>query len=214
VKTAAFAAALAAVVAGAFFAGRCSSSGAAKAPAASGASASAAPAAASGSAGDPSGSAVAAPIHVASAPRRTPPPLPDNDPQLRDWLVNGTREPPDLMVHQRDAEMGQHITDVFGADFPKAKRDALLDAQHDAARRSGYLAWDYYHGDIDQDQAALRLHQIMLAYGQSVQGALTGDEYQRWMKLPAGADPYSSIMDPSARPFDPFPGAPDAQPAP
>lgn len=141
------------------------------------------------------------------APRFTPPPLPADDPGVAD-LVNAPREPTPEMVTARNDETDRRLLELFGSRFPDGKRNAVRAAQVAWMREHQHAVQDYYRGDIDRAQLALRIHQNMLTWASSIEAALSADEFRRYTDLEPGADPYVQLVPPGAEVGAPAPEGP------
>jgi hypothetical protein len=140
------------------------------------------------------------PPPFAHRPRFAPPPIPEGDSGLAGWLKSGSREPTNEMLHGRDQDIGASLDELFGSQFPVEKREKVLAAQRTAMTASAHDTWDYFHGEISQDEFSTRLHQTMLGYAHQLESTLSADEYRRFMRLEPGADPMSALSTPGLRP--------------
>lgn len=145
--------------------------------------------------------AMATPIEappVKHVPRFTPPPLPDNDPGVAE-LVNAPREPsPAALADAYDRE-DRRLEELFGPDFPVAKRTAVHAAQLTWMREHQHAVQDYYKGEVNQPELALKVHQNMLTWAWQIQAALSPDEFRRFTDLEPGSDPYVLLVPPGAQ---------------
>jgi hypothetical protein len=138
--------------------------------------------------------------------RFTPPPIPENDPGVAE-LVNAPSEPTPEMIKQRHEETDRRLEELFGTSLPVAKRDAVRAAQVTWMREHQHAVQEYYHGEINQPEFALRIHQNMLIWASQIQAALSPDEFRRYTDLEPGADPYVQLVPPSVQVGDHGPGS-------
>jgi hypothetical protein len=128
-------------------------------------------------------------------PRFTPPPLPTEDPGVA-ALVNAPREPSAAAVREAYEREDRRLEELFGAQFPVAKRDAVRAAQVTWMREHQHAVQDYYTGEINQAELELKVHQNMLLWSSQMQAALSSDEFRRFTDLEPGADPYVQLVPP------------------
>lgn len=141
------------------------------------------------------------------------PPLPADDPGFANWIENGPAEPPPHAFDNRLKDIDRRLDELFGADFPVAKRKQVLAAQESWMRRHSEAVWDYYHGYISQAEMTNLVHRNMILLGHETEAALSADEYRRFFQLEPGADPFAAVADPTLQAGDPVPIANPSQPA-
>lgn len=144
---------------------------------------------------------LATPINAPPAkhvPRFTPPPLPDDDPGVAE-LVHAPREPSPAAVQEAYERNDRRLEELFGPSFPVAKRNAVRAAQLTWMREHQHAVQDYYTGEINQAELALKVHQNMLTWAWQVQEALSSDEFRRFTDLEPGSDPYVQLVPPGAQ---------------
>ena len=131
-------------------------------------------------------------------PRFTPPPLPTEVQASRSWSTGRASLPRQRCrsAHERD---DRRLEELFGTDFPVAKRDAVRAAQLTWMREHQHAVQDYYTGEIDQAELALKVHQNMLVWAAQLGTALSPDEFRKFTDLQPGADPYVQLVPPGVR---------------
>ncbi len=139
--------------------------------------------------------------------RFTPPPLPDYDPGVAE-LVHAPKEPAPAEVAEAYDREDRRLEELFGPDFPVAKRNAVHAAQLTWMREHRRAVQDYYNGEINQAEMGLEVHQNMLVWASQIQAALSPDEFRRFTDLEPGSDPYVLLVPPGVHVGD---GAPQLQ---
>ncbi|MBK9035413.1 MAG: hypothetical protein IPL61_29850 [Myxococcales bacterium] len=139
--------------------------------------------------------------------RFEPVPLPDEDPGVAE-IVNGPDEPPAATIAARFDDIDRRLDELFGPEFPAAKRDAIRTALTSWIRDHGRAVRGYYGGFLSQEELSEQVHWNMLGYARSIEASLTRDEYRTFMDLQPGEDPFVVLVPPGTQVGAPLEGTP------
>lgn len=130
-----------------------------------------------------------------SSPRYPLPPIPENDPGIRQF-IDGPNEVPAAALESRWEPIDRRLDELFGESFPMEKRNAIRRAQEGWIKAHYHAVRAYYRGDISQEDLTTGIHKNMLAFAHSVEAALTASEYKRFMDLEPGVNPFIVLVPP------------------